>query len=424
MNLPLRLAVLSLLLAYPLQAQFITGTVLDPGGAPVAGVNIDVFDVLTGDPIDVLNGGTNINGFFLSELPGPGVYEVCFLPPPPPTTSLLSTTVMDVPVIAITEMGLVQLPQGFVLNGKAVDENNLPVAGVKLIIEDLATGDILALPGSTTGLFGTFAFALAAGDYAMVLDTINATGLGVLAPRRIEVSVTDYTPLGLLVLEPGFLVTARFLDAGGSPVQGVDMDAEDRLTGDKVLTLHDNSDGNGEMSVVLPRGRYDLELCPFGSPNLVAAEISPANVGADLALGNIVLVDGVQLTGTVTDFNGAPVLAADLNLRDQALGTPIALCQDNSNAAGVYSVMVPPGTYEVTVTPPKTTLLVPMVFSNVIVTGRTVLDAILSTSSSEAKDAPPSPPGAMAPGGPGGGFVNGAPPVLGPGASGQGTVVR
>lgn len=423
MMLPVRSAIACLLLAFPLQAQMITGTVVDAGGFPVAGVNIDVYDVLTGDPVNALNDGTDINGLFLTTLPGPGVYDVVFLPPPPPATFLLNKTLNDVAVIGVADLKLVQLPGGLLLNGKAVDENNFPVAGVKLVVKDLDSGDVLQLPGATTGVFGTFAFAVPAGNYQVDLDTINALGLTTLAPQRLELSVTQNTPLGLVVLEPGYTVTAHFVNGGGFPIQGVDMDAENRLTGNEVFTPHDNSDGNGDMSVILPRGRFELLLCPLGSPGLVAAEITPANVGSDIDFGTIVLAEGVQLTGTVTDFMGAPVMGADLNLRDQTLGTPVALCQDNTNANGVYSLTVPLGTYEVTVTPPPTALMVPSVVSNVVVAGPTSLDVSVAPSFGNAVAAPPSLPGAAPAGPPAGGISGGPAPVERPGSSGIGSTV-
>ena len=79
----------------PAMADFITGQVVDSGGVGVQGINIDVYEVSSGDAVDLQNGGTNSNGDFTATLDS-GFYHIVFIPPPPPATTHLILTVEEV----------------------------------------------------------------------------------------------------------------------------------------------------------------------------------------------------------------------------------------------------------------------------------------------------------------------------------------
>jgi len=387
------------LLVAPARGQFITGTVVGPTGAPVPGVNIDAFDSLSGDPVDLVNDGTNANGVFLSELDDPGVYDFRFRPPGPPATQLLIGEKHDVVVISVTNLGTIVLDEGVLLSGMVRDTIGFPVAHVDLDVTDLVTSADVPLSGDKTNAFGTFSVLVPRSDLQVDLDPILVQ-TGVLAPRRFELSPTTNTHLGLIVLEPGFFLTARVVGPGGAPVAGADIDAVLGQSQEQILTLHDNANGNGDLSTVVPAGRYDFEFCPPVGQLVQAKKIAGVTVASDVDLGNVSLPAGVSLSGFIKDAHGKPLKGADVDVNVQSSGAVVTLCHDNADATGHYAVIVPTGTFTVEFSPPTGFLLAPDLHSGVVVNGNKVLNGVLSadlghiTGPSPGAPAAPAVPGA------------------------------
>ena len=373
----LMIPLLALMLANPTQAQFISGFVTDTGGTPIPFVDIDVFNS-QGNEVCFANCGTNPDGSFLVTLPAVGVYTVSFRPPPPPVTTLLTAIVQDVVVIGTTDMGVVTLDPGLVFSGRVVDQGGVPLGNVDVELSNFGSGAVLPLSGNKTDLFGNFELVVPPGTYSVQLDGV-AVLTTVVAPQVFPQAIFADTDIGDVAMEPGFHVQATFLGPGGFPILGVDLDAEDRVTGEKMLTLHDNSDESGALDTILPAGRYDLLFCPPEGSALIAAEVTPVNLGAPLNLGVFNLTTGVLLTGTVTGITGEVIPGTDVNLSVSVGGQPVALCNDNANAEGLYAVIVPTGTFDLLFTAPKTSLFGTKLVKNVTITGPTIVDVVIGS---------------------------------------------
>ena len=158
--------------------------------------------------------------------------------------------------------------------------------------------------------------------------------------------------LGDVVLQRGFSINATLLLPGGLPAVNVDSDTRDALTGETVWTPGDNSDATGTFHVVLPVGSYDFVVCPKVATGLLAQEFQGVPIVGDFFGGTHTLQPGVLVTGTVLDVLGQPLKNIDVDLLDPLTGAEVPLCGDNTNVAGQYSIIAPPGTYDLAFTPP------------------------------------------------------------------------
>lgn len=365
------------LLASPATADLITGQVVGPNGSGLPGVGIDAIDLINGGQATLANDSTDAGGFFSTTIPA-GVYRIIFKPAPPPVTTLLVVEVNNVVVSGTNNMGTITLPQGVSLTGRAVNVSAVPVPNVNLDVVNLATGLGVPLQGDATNAFGNFTIAVPTTAIEVQFKTDNV--VPTLAPIALQLTLSSNTSLGDVTLEPGFLLEGSVVKSGGLPVVGADLDVLDSVTGDKLFTPKDNTDSGGDFSVVVPAGTYDVEICPNPANVLVATELLALSIVGDTNVGTITLLGGVVLSGTITSSLGAPVQNADVDLRFSASGLAVVLCNDNSNASGNYSVVVPTGTFVVTFTPPALTCLGQDIHTGVVITGNTVLNGVLPTT--------------------------------------------
>lgn len=356
-------------------ADIITGQVVDTNGVGVFGVDIDIDNVGSGGDPPITNDGTDAQGFFSIVVPT-GLYRVIFNPPPPPASTHLILEVDDVVVVGTKNMGAVVLPPGVALTGSLSNQASQPVAGVNIDVIDKVSGDNLTLVGDTTDAFGNFALAVPANQIEVRFDTTPVFG-PLLAPQAIGLTPTGDTDIGTLVMPPGFLVTATVLGPGGTPVENVDIDAENDVTGEEAYTPSDNTNAAGFVDIVLAAGIYDINFCPPGGSTLAGAKANAVTISATTALGIVNMEQGLLLSGTVLDFNGAPHGGVDVNAISVATGLSLNLCGDNTNGTGFYSVRVPAGTYNVQFSPPVGLGLAADFHQNVVVNSNTTLNGTL-----------------------------------------------
>lgn len=374
---PLRLlsAALALLISAPLaRADLLTGRIVGPGGVGVQNVDIDAFDLVSGNEEVLANDATDVNGNFTTTIPA-GLFLVRFRPPAPPLTTLLVLEVDNVVVSGTRNLGTLTLQQGVLLSGRAVDTAAAPVANLNLDVVDGATGLELTTPNDRTDSFGNFQLVVPAAPIEVQFRT-DQLGSS-LAPRALALSPTGTTNLGNVVLQPGFLLTGRIQRTNGTPVVGADLDLRTTAGGTPVFTPRDNTDSSGDFSLLVPSGTFDLEVCPRAADLLVATERTSILVSTGTNLGTLTLAAGVTLSGTVTGAGALPLAGVDLDVRNRTTGVAVLLCEDNTNAAGQYSVIVPTGSYDLTFTPPAGSCYGRLSISNVTVSGSTVRNATL-----------------------------------------------
>lgn len=368
---------LLLLIGSLASADAITGRVVDANGVGVAGVDIDLISLGGGGNPHEANDGTDANGYFTTTCDA-GVYEVRFYAPPPPTTTLLTGIVSPVVVAGTKNMGTIVLTTGVSVSGTAKNAANLPVGNVKINAYNATTGTQYHVKANLTNAFGSFALAMPNSTPLRLEVLTNLVPVQVLVPREISLTTSGNVSLGDVALQTGYHVTGTVRTQAGAAVSGADVDVTDLTTGATLFTPSDNTNSLGVFDVVVPAGTYDLDVTRPASLVLVSADVNSLVVSAATNVGILTMRNGVFLSGTVRDHRGLPVLAADVNVYEVSTGLSLALGSDNTNAAGFYSVVVPPVLIDVVFSPPGAhNLLHKDRHDNVNVTASMTLDGSL-----------------------------------------------
>ena len=319
------------------------------------------------------------------------MFNIEFNAPPAGKTTVLSVQINDVLVLGTVDLGTIVLPPGIALSGRVVDSSGFPVANINLDVYD-ESGTRLVTPFDRTDAFGNFNVGVPAAPIEVAFDA-RPVLFPVLASQRINYSPTDNLNVGDVVLPPGMVVMGTAVTTFLTPVVNADLDFSDATTGERLYTPGDNTDLFGNFSVTVPAGVYDIQICPNPADLLVSREVDGFPVIANTDLGQLPLEPGFLLSGIVTRANGAPAGGVDLNIEDSLTGATIALCNDDTNALGFYSVLVPIGTYTIRFTERCTSSTVRRrVLTNVIVTGNQALNVTLPPGPcTPVRQGPPGP---------------------------------
>ncbi len=148
-------------------------------------------------------------------------------------------------------------------------------------------------------------------------------------------------------------------DANGNPVNNVDLDFIDAVTGVKLVFapgFNDNTDPLGAYRICVLPGLYHVAYDPPDSSHLIGTRLFNVDLRSnpDLILPNIVLNFGVAISGTITDSSGVPVSNADIDV-DSLHGGRLYTPNDKSKiVTGAYWIVVPPGNFRLRYDPPAT----------------------------------------------------------------------
>ena len=371
----------------PLFADLIVGRVVDASGNGVPGVDIDVTTQSGSDPT-IFNDGTDANGFFSTTVPA-GLFDVSFRPPAPPASTALPALLTDVLVFGTTDLGVITLPAGVSIAGQLLDEAGLPVPNVTVDVVDRATGAKVPANQNRSDLFGLF--LVTSPPSSIFLELGTGTAPGSLVSQRIPLTPTAALDLGTITLQTGYPLSGSITTQAGLPVAGLDLDVFDNATGLKLFTPHDNTDALGAFSILLPPGVYDLEICPPFSTLLVARDFEGLLFTGPLSLGVVPLENGAILSGTERDVAGTPLPTMDVDVTRTATQLSVVTCGDDTDASGVYSVIVPFDTLDVGFAPPgRHVTPAEDLHTGLVVTASTVLDGVIPAPSSAFTAAPTS----------------------------------
>lgn len=275
-------------------------------------------------------------------------------------------------------LGFTSLAPAAVLTGRVVGPTGTPVSTVDIDVENAATGVALTTPGDNTNALGVFRFAVPAGTYNIAYLPPFAARL---ADRKVfNVTVSEPTTnLGDVRLARGNLVTGRVVGPGGVAINGVDMDVENSTTGERIPTHSDHSDLTGRFSFLVPAGTVDVVVLPPKAARRAATILSGVDVTGDISLGTIQVEQGFLVSGQVRQA-AAGVANVDIDVIDTASGELIPTVEDNTDAGGNYSVVVPAGTFRFEADPPIGAALSHGFVSNVAVSADRALNIGLAAT--------------------------------------------
>ncbi|MEE2856743.1 MAG: hypothetical protein VX949_05030 [Planctomycetota bacterium] len=335
------------------QGWVISGTVADAAGGPIAGADLDLFsDLAPTTQIIVTGDTTGVDGSFsmvVVEAVAPGAFSLQVDPPP----GFLSTT-LSINLSGNIDVGIINLGSGWIISGLVQDTLGNPLTPIDIDMRGSNTGWI-DLTGDFTNAAGNFALTLPAlvDEYRIVFSM--ATPFPTVFPLQMDnVFLFGDTDMGTIVLSPGFTVTGSVIDDTGAPLAAIDMNATDAL-GFPADLFNDDTDLNGNFSVLFPAGTWDVSLRsvdPAATQEWVPHTFPLLVVDAPLDLGTTQMFPGYHFFGQVIGSNGLQIEAADFDAEYSATGIPITVNNDTTDLNGDFDILLPQGSILLEIDPP------------------------------------------------------------------------
>lgn len=282
----------------------------------------------------------------------------------------IPVTVQPLPEIP-DDADLTVTTDSYTVSGVVVDKNGEPVNGAKVKLLDAENNEVSSL---TTGADGAYVFeTLPKGDYTV---NISYPDSELLASGDVTISDGGFTAF------PGQALSGVLKDNKGNALPNVTV----TIRSEDGKTYTATTDKDGSYRVVVPDGKYTVEVNINGKTASKAISVNGKAVTADLT---ITLSDGGSttpggntpggsgggsgsggsggniggggfipdpdptenqtfvLSGTVTDKDGKPVEGANVTATDAKTGKTYT---DTTGADGKYALAVPKGSYTIAIT--------------------------------------------------------------------------
>jgi len=342
----------------PVTAQVVfEGRVTDAAGNPLADVDLDFFESQSGRKVDPSASGfegqsdkTDFSGRYRLVII-PDVYDLRYEPPLPRID--LALVFSRQLILGSDTVHDVQLRPGVRITGRVTGPAGAPVAGVDLDVKNPATGERLATVRDDTDADGRYAMTIEPGVWDVVFQP--PAGLGAAAIRLESQDLTFNRSLDA-VLPRGWIVRGRVVREGDfAPVRFTDVDFEDPANAGRLPATGDAAGLDGRFAATVREGEAHVFLIPPLWFPLAPAARWNVTVDRDIDLGDVVLVPGVVVSGTVEGPGGAPMPDADLDAFVPGTCDRYPLSSGRTNGSGTFSMRMEPATWDLVVNPPAGT---------------------------------------------------------------------
>ena len=348
----------------------VSGTVQDKHNNKLKNVDVDVFDECTGLRIATAHDNTDANGNYAVVVP-PGTYTFEWSPPACMSVEAARTTGL---VVDRTHgNGTEQLRDAVAVTGVVHASDGSPLDGAKIKFYDATTAGTprQATAHDHTDATGAFRIVVPPGTYDLNVEP--PVGSSDLVAHVGGVVVGGATGVGTLALAAGVPVHGHLGAPPGVSAVHTNVNVVDAVTRAAQRLAHDDTDENGDFTVVLAPGTYDIEYAPAGCSGLAPASVANVTIGGETTLPALSLVTGVHALGTVLDAGGLPAGSVDLDVYPAGSTTKLYTPNDRTTASGAYDVVVPPGTYDVKYVPSSLTRERPFARAGVTLAASTTL---------------------------------------------------
>lgn len=252
--------------------------------------------------------------------------------------------------------------QNWIISGQVTNTQGQPLDMVDIDIFPMGSSNDLNLSGDFTNVAGTFSLTILDPTPAGFYDIVVKPPTG--APffsQTVTQFLAGNTTLNPIALTSGLFLSGQVVDAMGTGLPEVNLDVFD-AGGSLVVTPDDITDIAGFYSMLLLPGSYSVEF--HATPATGIGPFVPVRrdnivLNSNLVLPATILRVGYAVTGIVRNNLGAALVNADVDVTHPLTRERVLTPNDNTNAAGAFSVLVPAGDWEVQVNPPPGQQLVP-----------------------------------------------------------------
>ncbi len=258
----------------------ISATVVDEGGNPVEGVDLD-FNV-PGSAVKLFtpHDKTNVAGISINAVL-PGTYDLEVDPPigaPYDRVTLYALHCENDTSVTVTipEVTRVQV-QGQVRNRRGEG-----LGQVELQARSAITGAKLFLQNNLTDQSGNFSVALPKGILDLYLVPSITSRRVATVVQALDIRID--TVLSPIELDSGIVITCRVVETDSSAVEGADIDVSFAGEPGVVYTPFDRTNSAGIAELVLSPGRYDFHALPPGGSELISANATGLELTGDSLL--------------------------------------------------------------------------------------------------------------------------------------------
>ena len=329
----------------------ITGVVKTEGAVAIGNVDIDFIDLCSGANVFLASDHTAADGTFNITIAA-GTYDIHFIPPAGST--VCAGDMQEVVVSANASLGTVTLHPGRLVSGTVLTPSLTPAANVDIKWLIAPTNQRVFLSKTLTDASGNYAIRVPPGTWNLDYRPAATTTFADVERLGLVVGASDISGLSN-TLKTGFVVTGSVRTKSGNlKISNVDVSFFDDCTGLRVPTAHDNSDINGNFSVVVPAGTYTFTCAPPACAGVEASHATGVVISGAASMGTIALGAAVLVSGIVHGPSGLPLFDAKIKFYDATVvGTPRqGAARDHTDANGAFSIQVPPGTYDLNIDPP------------------------------------------------------------------------
>ncbi len=241
------------------------------------------------------------------------------------------------------------------ISGNVINTNGQPVWPCNINVVNRQTGVLVPLTNDSTLTNGDYAFTLPNGRYDLTFKP--KIGTHIFQGELLDQRVNNNTLIGNLVLPFGKYLSGKVVgtDALGVATTNIRFKTPAGLTPTNVQD--DGTNPDGTFNALVDANVWSVDFIPANAVHKAPREILGVDLSVgDVVLGNVVVQDGVVFTCSVTDASLFPIANASVTARTvpghNKMFTPI----NNTSGAGVVTIVLPAGTYDVTANqPPGTT---------------------------------------------------------------------
>lgn len=274
------------------------GTIVDPGGRPLAGVGFAVgraFEVTTDAALDAPLARSDEQGAFTLEVAARSVpshnQQVAVLLAASGRAAMLLRAVGGMePTTKLVDMGTIVVLPGVTLRGRVRDDAGRPLGGVRVMAHDLLRGRFEIAPGEAIEHFSA---TETRADGVFTLRGVPASGLRLSFGKAgyheaVRSPVDRHTPLDVTLRTSGF-TRGRVVDADGRPLRTWLRITYEAVPSEANWEVETDAEGRFRVSLALPT-RYRFQV---------------ADVRSQVGEGRSAIFDGPQDDVVVTVRGGA-----------------------------------------------------------------------------------------------------------------------